>query len=283
MNQSPSNLPTFLYIGPPKSGSSWLYEVLIQHPDVFVPTLKDLYFFDRHYDRGLDWYSKQFSGSGSHTAVGEISHDYIYCPDACQRIAKDLPNVKLITILREPTDRAISHYKYSKRFGNADGSFAEAIKTNPAILERGLYGRYLERYYNAFPAENIGVFFFDDLKSNSNTLAENVFRFLGVDPGVEIDVSRKVNAHAVSRSLLLSRLAKRGAHLARQQGWTKLLGRAKRSSMVRRFLFRSAGDGAAETFDLSQVDSICSEFYRQDLEHLQSYLPVKLPWQCTNV
>lgn len=53
-------LPNFLYIGPDKAGSSWLHEVLIQHPEVFLSEAKDLYFFDRYYDRGMAWYASQF-------------------------------------------------------------------------------------------------------------------------------------------------------------------------------------------------------------------------------
>lgn len=280
MNQSQSILPTFLFIGPPKSGSTWLYEVLIQHPDVFVPTLKDLYFFDRHYDRGLPWYSKQFAGSESHAAVGEISHDYIYCSDACERIARDLPDVKLITMLREPSDRAISHYKYSKRFGNADGSFCQAVRQNPAILERGLYGKYLQPYFDSFSPDQLGVFFFNDLKSDAHGLATEIFRFIGVDPQVPIDVKKKVNGEAVSRSLLLSRMAKRSANFARQMGWTKLLGHAKRSPMIRGAFFRSADASSVSDFDLTGADELCETFYRDDRTKLERLLGNTLPWGC---
>lgn len=270
-------LPNFLYIGPPKSGSTWLYGALAQHPDVFVPELKDLYFFDRHYDRSLDWYASQFDGGEKFSAIGEISHDYLYSADACQRIASDLPDVKLITILREPKDRAISHYKYSLRFGNVRGSFEEAVEQNSLILELGRYSKYLRGYFDAFPAENIGVFWFDDLKADSNAFAASIFQFLGIDDSVRIDVEKGVNGQAVSRSVLLSRLARRGATLARTLGWTKLLGRAKNSAALRSMLFRSTS-GKSDTFDLTGADSICDTFYEEDLAALRELIASGVPW-----
>ncbi|MEO1525175.1 MAG: sulfotransferase domain-containing protein [Planctomycetota bacterium] len=274
-------LPNFLYIGPPKSGSTWLYGALAQHPDVFVPELKDLYFFDRHYDRGLEWYASQFEGGESFAAAGEISHDYLYSAEACQRIARDLPGVKLITILREPKDRAISHYKYSLRFGNVQGSFQDAVEQNPPILDLGLYAKYLRGYVDAFPPENLGVFWFDDLKADSKQFAASIFRFLGIDDSVEIDVGRGVNGQAVSRSVLLSRLARRGATLARTLGWTKLLGRAKNSAALRGLLFRNAS-GDSDSFDLAGAHSICDDFYAEDLSQLQELIPSNMPWPLAN-
>ena len=72
--------PTFLYIGAARAGSSWMYEILREHPDVFVPLAKDIYFFDKHYDRGLQWYRSFFASAGGRRAIGELSHDYYLRP-----------------------------------------------------------------------------------------------------------------------------------------------------------------------------------------------------------
>ena len=266
------NLPNFLFIGPPKTGSTWLYEVLAQHPGVMLPPLKDLYFFDRHYDRGLAWYAIHIDGSERATAVGEISHDYIYSREACRRIAVDLPNVKLITLLREPTDRAISHYKYSRRFGNVSGSFLESIEQNPAILERGLYGKYLTPFFEYFTPDQLGVFFFDELQSDADQLGRRIFEFLELERCGDIEFNRKVNGQAVSRSVLVSRVARQGVHLARRLGWTTLLGHAKRSRMVRRLFFRDATRADSTGFDLSGAAETCHDFYVKDLEQLATFL-----------
>ena len=73
-----SGKPNFIYIGPDKAGSSWLHEVLLRHPQVFLSPAKDLYFFDRYYDRGIAWYLRQFDDAGpEHVVVGEVCQDYL--------------------------------------------------------------------------------------------------------------------------------------------------------------------------------------------------------------
>lgn len=270
-------LPNFLFIGPPKTGSTWLYEVLAQHPGVFLPELKDLYFFDRHYDRGLAWYERQFSGCEGAAAIGEISHDYIYSAEACQRIAHDLPNVKLITLLRRPTDRAISHYKYSRRFGNVTGSFLESIEQNPDILERGLYAKYLRPYFETFSREQLGVFFFDDLRNDATELGTRIMRFLDLETDVQVEFDRKVNGQAVSRSVLLSRAARGGVHFARKMGWTTMLGKAKKSALVRQLFFREATSADSGSFDLTGAEETCAAFYADDLAKLNTMFRGELP------
>lgn len=274
---SKQHKPNFLYIGPPKSGSTWLYEVLAQHPDVFVPVLKDIYFFDRYFDRGVPWYFKQFKECREQSAIGEISHDYLYSKDACARIAQTLPGVKLITILRDPTSRAISHFRYLSRFKKLPPQFEKAIKAEPEILECGLYAKYLLPYFETFPREAVGVFFFDDLKSNATEFASRIFSFLNVENDVPIDCDRKANSHAVSRSVLLGKLAKSAANISRQFGWTRILGRAKQSSVLRSMLFRSTGI-EDERYDLSNASSICQEYYAEDCVELEELLQVRLPW-----
>jgi len=107
------NKPDFLYIGPDKSGSTWLYSILNAHPQCFVPVLKDIYFFDRYYDKGWNWYSAFFEQTPKNVNVrGELSHDYLFSKLAAERIKSDLPSIKLLSILRNPVDRAYSHYLY---------------------------------------------------------------------------------------------------------------------------------------------------------------------------
>jgi len=81
-------LPNFLHLGPSKSGSTWLHEVLISHPEIYFTGAKDLYFFSRCYDRGLSWYSAQFRDARpEHKIIGEFSPDYLACPAGPERIA----------------------------------------------------------------------------------------------------------------------------------------------------------------------------------------------------
>ena len=74
--------PDFLYIGASKAGSSWIYEILREHPEVFVPLAKDIQFFDWHYDKGIDWYLSFFRPGRGKRAIGEVSHDYFLVEEA---------------------------------------------------------------------------------------------------------------------------------------------------------------------------------------------------------
>src|SRR5262245_9286020 len=143
--------PDFLFIGPDKCGSSWLYELLRQHPACFVPVAKDLYFFDRHFARGWEWYQRQFAGAPAGCrAIGELSHDYLFSREAPARIAAGLPGVKLVTILREPVERSFSHYLYLVRTGRTRSPFAQALREFPELTRNSLYAHHLQAWFERF-------------------------------------------------------------------------------------------------------------------------------------
>ena len=140
-------LPTFLVIGAQKSGTTSLVHYLAAHPQVYART-DELHFFDRYYERGLDWYSSQFEDAA---AVGESSPEYMFRPEVAPRIAADLPGVKLVAILRDPVDRAYSQYWHNRTRGHEPLSFEDALAAEPdraSDLERYGYvgrGRYAEQ------------------------------------------------------------------------------------------------------------------------------------------
>ena len=109
-----TRLPSFVHIGPGKSGSSWLHETLALPPEVYLSEAKDLYFFSRSYDRGVDWCRKQFRPARpGHGVVGEVCPDYLTCAEAPRRIRWCLgPDVRLMVTLRDPTERAFSAYPH---------------------------------------------------------------------------------------------------------------------------------------------------------------------------
>ena len=270
-------MPDFLYIGPPKAGSTWLYELLRPHPDVCVPALKDLYYFDRYYDRGNQWYRSQFSVIKPGVLTGEICHDYLYSDVACERIAADAPKTKIITILRDPVDRAISHYKYSYRFGHVAGDFFQACKQNPLILECGMYGKYLSHYFSVFPPSQMGVFFFDRLKHDPEGLAEQILTYLGLSSVTANSANKRVNAEAVPRFRAAAKLAKMGSGVLRSLGWTSILGVGKRSKMLSRLLYSSRQPFPLE-IDMPSVREFCREIYAEDSRRLSVLLGEEPPW-----
>src|SRR5437764_7156012 len=103
-------LPNFFIIGAMRSGTTSLTRYLNAHPDVFVAPGKELHFFDQRFDRGLDWYRDCFERAAGQRAIGEATQSYMYDAEAMTRLAVTVPKARLLAILRNPVDRAWSHY-----------------------------------------------------------------------------------------------------------------------------------------------------------------------------
>lgn len=176
-------LPTFIGVGAQRAGTTWVYNCLAQHPEVFVSAKKELHFFYAHYDRGLGWYAAQFAAAGPATARGEISPDYMYSRTALANIARDLPDVRLFAILRDPIDRALSAYALRQE-RNQGVAFGEACRRFPALVERGLYCRHLDVIAEYFPPQRVKVLLYDDLVGRPGAFLDELFAFIGVRTGV---------------------------------------------------------------------------------------------------
>jgi hypothetical protein len=264
-------LPDFLYIGPDKSGSTWLYEVLRTHPDCFVPPIKDIYFFDRYYDYGLGWYEQFFRDAPAGSlAVGELSHDYLFSPEAARRIARDLPGVRLLTFLRDPADRSFSQYLYMIRSGMTRGTFEEACRSFPEIIDNSRYFLHLESYLERFARSRIRILLFDDLVFDARSFAVQVLEFLGLQPRSDIDYVRRVLPASRPRSFLAARLAKAGANVARHLGAPGLVGVVKGSRLAGLIY---APYGVRERPSLDREDRRrLIEIFRPDVERLEELL-----------
>ena len=133
--------PNFLHLGPGKSGSTWLHEVLVLHPDVFLTEAKDLYFFSRYFDRGPEWYLAHFKDATHESVVGEVCPDYLAEPMAARRIYDTLgPDVRLMVSLRDPVERAFSSYLYAAKHGLAAPTFRQTATAKPELIDEGRTG-----------------------------------------------------------------------------------------------------------------------------------------------
>lgn len=192
--------PNFFIVGAEKSGTTSLYDLLNIHKDIFMSPIKEPNHFSKdikpldheHKRIDLDKYFKQevlpkehmayigdfnqylklFNQSGDAKAVGEASVSYLFSKVAAKEIYAFNPHAKIIIILRNPVERALSAYKMDLGIGRIKGSFSEAIKSTPRYLERGLYYNQLKRYFDVFPKENIRVYLFEDLKDSTNMMAD---------------------------------------------------------------------------------------------------------------
>ncbi|NJN24320.1 MAG: sulfotransferase [Acaryochloridaceae cyanobacterium RL_2_7] len=148
-------------------------------------------------------YEALFDGVAQEAMVGEVSPQYLYLPDCCDRIYQDLPDAKLIAVLRNPAERAFSAYAYQLTCGyDTEHRFEEALDLEPQRVREkwrpvwhyqslGFYYQQLNRFFQKFPAENIGVFFYDDLSQDAIAFSQSVYAFLGVDASFVPETSVK--------------------------------------------------------------------------------------------
>lgn len=257
----------FLFIGPSKTGSTWIFELLRSHPDVFVPRAKDLQFFDRFYDKGWDWYVSYFAAADGRIA-GEVSHDYIlHTKPAIQRIREHLPRVKLICCLRDPYERAASGANFLRRNGLAgyDEPIAEIARRHPELLIGGQHCRNLAGVFAHFPRSQVLVLRFDDLAADPERFARRIYEFLGVPPVDSPLIGRVVNPQRRPRHVALARLVKSAARRARIVGLPGLVGAVKHNTLVMRVLYRSERGECV----LSEADlSVLRPYFNADIEAL---------------
>jgi Sulfotransferase domain len=238
----PDTVPDFLYIGTSKAGSTWLFNALAVSPEVWLASNKGLYFFDAHYERGLDWYRQQFRDADGR-AVGEFSHSYLSSPEAPARIAEYSPGMRLLVCLREPVDRAFSDYLDLVKNNGFPGSFGEAVEQYPRLLDRGRYATHLSRYLEHFPAIQMHIGLFDDLKTGAQAYADEVYDFLGLQRIAlsEGDLRARMPAGRPRNAMVVG-AAKRASKVAATVGLRRWRSRIKRSTAVRSALYRQYRD-----------------------------------------
>ena len=182
-----SHLPNFLVIGAMKSGTTSLFHYLQAHPQIFMSPLKEVDFFaeEGNWDRGLDWYRRQFGGAGpSSIAIGEASTSYTKYPEyqgVAERIASCLPDVRLIYIVRDPIERIRSHYQHRALIGAERTPFESAVLQDPRYVDCSRYALQIEQYMRFFPREGLFVATSEELRSLRGQTMSRIYRFLGVD------------------------------------------------------------------------------------------------------
>ena len=218
---SEGRLPDFVMLGAMRAGSTSLYRYIDAHPDVFVAP-KELQYFTDGFDRGLDWYRDQFSDVGGARILGEATADYFARESAMRRIAEILPDAKLVVSLRNPVDRAYSHYGLLAARGREPRSFAAAIddelrevnrhgdRADGVIyLSHSMYDVHLERIDRLFAPDQLFVSIFERMVARPEDGFAELCRFLGVDDAVVPDnLGRRVNPYVTFRSLRVRDLSR---------------------------------------------------------------------------
>jgi hypothetical protein len=197
--------PDFIIIGAQKGGTTSLNRYLRVHPDIGMSITGEVNFFSWRYSEGLAWYLAHFPLRGEVTVVGVSSPSYLLHPKVPERVRDALPHVKLIALLRNPVDRAYSHYQMSFRKGIEPLSFEEAIAAEPdrlrdssdwsdlqwrkssyvSYLSRGVYADQLQRWLSFFQREQLLVLKSETLFGQPDESLRRTFAFLGLQPQLQ--------------------------------------------------------------------------------------------------
>ncbi len=253
--------PTFIHVGPGRSGTSWLHEMFLAHPDIAGARAKETLFFDSEYGNGYEWYEAQFPTVAA--AVGEFSAVYYASVSTPERIAAYDPSMRLIISVRRPRDLLASYYRFGLRRGLDLPPLASALEMpfslfmnsnyqarkragdltdvdQVSLIESLQLDASIERFRAHFPDEQIHYLHFDQIHRAPEQTLASVFAFLGVDPSVRpIGFDEVVNPTLSPRSRLVGQALHIGSGVARRIGAQAILKRAHRSQTLKRVVFRS--------------------------------------------
>jgi hypothetical protein len=308
----PARLPNFFIVGAPKAGTTSLHAYLAQHPRIYLSPLKETYYFSSEFRlenfsdevrprllsdaRALEeylqgevrelrfgglvsrWedYLKLFRHVSDEIAIGEATPLYLWSQSAPGNIAALIPHARIVISLRNPVDRAYSHYLHMVASGAVRRSFREQIeaslrvadqrKIGPAwpFLEFGRYHEQISRYLSVFPRSQLHISLFEELQETPDLLITRLFTFLGVDPTCRVDLTRRHNEPSVHK------LAAATYFLKKWRVWEPLrrLAPASTRSRLRSLLRRPAASLAMPPADRA----LLVDYYRDEVLKLSALI-----------
>jgi hypothetical protein len=206
-------LPDYLVVGECKCGTSSIYHYLTKHPQIletygngiddYLGT-KELRFFDRYYDKGLDWYKSKFPDTANGQITGEGASIYFGRMISLDRIKRDLPHVKIIVLLRNPIDRLYSHFchmrkwipDWKNKYDSFENFLNSAREEDNYLIEKGIYVRPLSKWFDVFGSQ-VMVIESETLFKAPQKICDDIFSWLGVD-AFELKNFEKLNSSSLS-------------------------------------------------------------------------------------
>lgn len=210
------SFPHFIIVGAQRCGTTSLFYYLSQHPELLLSSKKEIHYFDRHYQRGSRWYESFFPKTLGHKKTGEASPNYLLSRHAARRIARDLPEARLIVLLRNPIDRAYSHFQGKRVMGveplatfeqaleqeavrtqvaaqrlATDANYYSASHRNFSYIARGMYFQQIRFWLDECDRSRMLFVKSENLFREPTTQLELIHRFLGIAPVRPADLTPK--------------------------------------------------------------------------------------------
>jgi sulfotransferase family protein len=269
-------LPDFIAVGPPRTGTTWLYRMLAGHV-TFPPRIKETNFFSSNFSEGLAWYQSHFRDSSAGLPIGEVCPTYFDYPEARERIARLIPRCRIIVTLRDPVQRLYSHYRLLRSLGwlgPVDLTQALALHrewTGPGnILGASIYSTHLKAWLNSFGEQNLLVLLYDDLVRDRQAYLDQACAFVGI---ARIDLS---NLASSEERVNPRETAPRSAWLARRAtDFRDRLRRRRLYALSESFrplwMLCFAGGEQFPPLDPA-IESRLRNYFRSDVEQLEQLL-----------
>jgi Sulfotransferase family len=266
-----NRLPYFLGVGPPRTATTWLHQVLAGHASL-PEGKKETDFYSKNYGQGYDWYRSFFRSADPRLPMGEFSPTYFISDDARQRIARDIPACRIICTFRDPVARAYSHWRLMVRNVWTKLDFAEAVFSQRELRESSRYAHHLGAWQRAVGSANVLVLLQEDLEADAQAFVDQVCDFIGAArfPVASSAVAGQ-RVHSVPVAPKSRRLARNARNL---MGWLNdrryhRAANAFRQSALWRFCAERGEPFPPVSAD---VDASLREFFLPEIEQLEKMI-----------
>ena len=293
------SLPNFMCLGAAKSGTTTLFDVLRQHPDVYIPAFKEPHFFDipENYNNGIEWYERNYFRKADKRIIADFTPSYFFEKETPKRIFKGIGSeIKFVVLLRNPVDRAYSHYLHSVRDDHENLSFEESLKQENERLERyeqngdylsylrnsyfhqGLYGDMLARYLEYFTLDNfLFIHFENEFIIDRKKVIDKVLIFIGLETGINLNLDLRSNPASKEKSKFLKKLMKK-------KGWWRTVLKFLVPSVQLRQIIRNKvqrvnlKEFQKEKLSEKLKTDLYNEYFKEDIIKFEKLTNKKLSW-----
>ena len=269
---APLRLPDFIAVGPPRTATTWLDQVMRGH--VGLPAgVKETQFFIFRYSQGIEWYGAHFRDCPANLPVGEIAPTYFASADAIERIAHHIPRCKIICTLRDPVERTYSHYRLWRKIGVVKASsFDYVCAHRKDLISYSRYALHLKAWQDKFGPENVLVCINDDLDTSRQAYLDRICSFVGIAPiPLQDSPFEEEKTNTVTHAPRSGKLAQNARHVG---DWLNAH-RAYRTSSVLEWLgiWKLCHEGGLEFAPLTpEEDARLREQFLPDVEALEELI-----------
>lgn len=237
-------LPTALVIGPMRAGTTWMHDYLVWRGDVCLPKgVKETFFFDHYFGRGVRWYARHFRhfDPHGHAAIVEVAPSLFPDAGAPARVRAVIGGRPLVVVVRDPVERAWSHYQHLRRKGYTRAPLAAALKEYPQIVEASRYEAHIARWQAALPNSPVTVLRLADLVADRRAYAAQLCRALGLPEMPPPDGLGEANSGGAAPSFRMAQAGRRMATVLRYAGGHAVVNLARRAGLKKVFYGADGG------------------------------------------